>query len=314
MTVDCSRVCGAYHYKPAPHDNEVDFCDNADCSAASCSGYGCNFKQVSATDPGWDWSGPYDVLSIMQYGSGLFARPETAWADPVTATDPRIPLRSGNGQVPTLNDLQRVCAMYYKECRGICGDGILSLNNGEQCDDGNNSNGDGCDSDCKVRAVCGNGIKEAGEQCDDGNTINGDGCNSSCRAEFCGDGILQPGLGEECDDGPAGSATCTSKCKKPCLEECNPDPRFNKCHITTSCITIEGGTSVSAGKHYCACAHGFRANGPGAADTTAQIRLPWIGQEGRVFVRPGEQCNVLCDQWTLGRDGCKEVLERGVCY
>jgi cysteine-rich repeat protein len=30
---------------------------------------------------------------------------------------------------------------------------------------------------------CGNGAREAGEQCDDGNTINLDGCSSSCRFE-----------------------------------------------------------------------------------------------------------------------------------
>jgi cysteine-rich repeat protein len=32
-------------------------------------------------------------------------------------------------------------------------------------------------------AVCGNGIIEAGEQCDDGNTVNGDGCSSTCQNE-----------------------------------------------------------------------------------------------------------------------------------
>jgi TonB family protein len=31
--------------------------------------------------------------------------------------------------------------------------------------------------------VCGNGIKEAGEQCDDGNTRDGDGCSSKCVKE-----------------------------------------------------------------------------------------------------------------------------------
>jgi cysteine-rich repeat protein len=31
--------------------------------------------------------------------------------------------------------------------------------------------------------VCGNGIKETGEQCDDSNTANGDGCNSDCVFE-----------------------------------------------------------------------------------------------------------------------------------
>jgi cysteine-rich repeat protein len=34
--------------------------------------------------------------------------------------------------------------------------------------------------------VCGNGTTEAGEQCDDGNTANGDGCSSTCQTESTG--------------------------------------------------------------------------------------------------------------------------------
>ena len=38
--------------------------------------------------------------------------------------------------------------------------------------------------------ACGNGILEAGEECDDGNLINGDGCSSLCFTEECGDGNI----------------------------------------------------------------------------------------------------------------------------
>ncbi|HEX7838577.1 MAG TPA: CHAT domain-containing protein, partial [Kofleriaceae bacterium] len=38
-------------------------------------------------------------------------------------------------------------------------------------------------ADVRPTAVCGNGTVEAGEQCDDGNTVDGDGCSSLCRAE-----------------------------------------------------------------------------------------------------------------------------------
>jgi len=31
--------------------------------------------------------------------------------------------------------------------------------------------------------VCGNGVQESGEQCDDGNTVDGDGCGSTCTVE-----------------------------------------------------------------------------------------------------------------------------------
>jgi uncharacterized repeat protein (TIGR01451 family) len=50
---------------------------------------------------------------------------------------------------------------------------------------------------------CGNGIVNTGEQCDDGNNIDGDGCSASCTLEgagFCGDGVIQ--APEECDNGP----------------------------------------------------------------------------------------------------------------
>jgi len=40
-------------------------------------------------------------------------------------------------------------------------------------------------------SVCGNGLVEFSEECDDGNTTNGDHCNSTCKWEYCGDGILQ---------------------------------------------------------------------------------------------------------------------------
>src|SRR5205085_2061200 len=63
-------------------------------------------------------------------------------------------------------------------------------------------------------AVCGNGVVEIGEQCDDGNTADCDGCSAGCRVERCGDGVVQ--CGEQCDDGPnngtpgdACTATCT---------------------------------------------------------------------------------------------------------
>jgi len=35
-----------------------------------------------------------------------------------------------------------------------------------------------------ISYVCGNGILEPGEQCDDGNRVNGDGCSSSCQKEI----------------------------------------------------------------------------------------------------------------------------------
>ena len=85
----------------------------------------------------------------------------------------------------------------------MCGNGILET--GEVCDDGNQVDGDGCETDCTETpaAICGNGILETGEVCDDGNQADGDGCEADCTstpsAPVCGDGIVE--AGEACDDG-----------------------------------------------------------------------------------------------------------------
>ena len=49
--------------------------------------------------------------------------------------------------------------------------------------------------------VCGNRMVEHGEECDDGNTKDNDGCDSACKYEYCGDGVVQAALSEQCDDG-----------------------------------------------------------------------------------------------------------------
>lgn len=89
------------------------------------------------------------------------------------------------------------------EISPICGNAYLQLENGEECDDGNTVDGDGCDSACVVEEFflctnvemelsicdrdyqCGNGIQEVEnvEECDDGNMDAGDGCSEVCRIE-----------------------------------------------------------------------------------------------------------------------------------
>jgi len=97
------------------------------------------------------------------------------------------------------------------DCGGgpICGDGVLD--SGEECDDGNTVDGDGCSANCTIE-YCGDGVLNPGEECDDGNKVDGDGCSANCTLEYCGDGVLNPG--EECDDGntvegDGCSANCT---------------------------------------------------------------------------------------------------------
>lgn len=89
----------------------------------------------------------------------------------------------------------------------LCGDGNVDLDMGEECDDGNAANGDGCSAGCTIEAAptCGNGSLDLvnDEECDDGNTTPGDGCSPTCQLELvgqaCGNTAIE--AAEVCDDG-----------------------------------------------------------------------------------------------------------------
>lgn len=87
-----------------------------------------------------------------------------------------------------------------------CGDGVVD--EGEECDDGNNAPGDTCSPEC-TKTLCGNGAVDDGEECDDGNTDPTDDCTTECKVAACGDGFLHASV-EECDAAGDGcDATCT---------------------------------------------------------------------------------------------------------
>ena len=42
----------------------------------------------------------------------------------------------------------------FHELSGFCGNGVIEKElRGEECDDGNRHNGDGCDADCRIESV-----------------------------------------------------------------------------------------------------------------------------------------------------------------
>lgn len=87
-----------------------------------------------------------------------------------------------------------------------CGDGVVD--DGEECDDGNDAPGDTCSTEC-TWTLCGNGAIDDGEECDDGNTDPTDDCTTECKVAACGDGFLHASV-EECDAAGDGcDATCT---------------------------------------------------------------------------------------------------------
>jgi cysteine-rich repeat protein len=78
-------------------------------------------------------------------------------------------------------------------CTSICGDSRVAA--GEECDDGNERNWDGCQQDCT--AFCGDGIvRPPVEYCDPPTPFV---CGDQCEDIYCGN--LNIGPGEECDDG-----------------------------------------------------------------------------------------------------------------
>ena len=68
----------------------------------------------------------------------------------------------------------------------FCGDGVPQTANGEECDYGpdNDPRGEatygGCLDNCKLGPHCGDGIPQASELCDDGNDSDNDGCTTAC--------------------------------------------------------------------------------------------------------------------------------------
>ena len=98
----------------------------------------------------------------------------------------------------------------------FCGNNILDTGipgyTDEECDLGasNGAPGSTCNQDCtSYLPICGDGIiNQPGEQCDDGNTDNTDGCLNTCQLPTCGDGFIWTGH-ELCDDNGLNGQVCT---------------------------------------------------------------------------------------------------------
>jgi fibro-slime domain-containing protein len=126
----------------------------------------------------------------------------------------------GEANHPTNPPPYGICGPDCKTRGPFCGDGARQQPQ-EECDDGLNLStydfdGTGCAPGCIRPAHCGDGQIDAPyEECDKGAGNDGSygGCTSTCRlAARCGDGIVQREFGEQCDDGPRGSASCSPSC------------------------------------------------------------------------------------------------------
>ncbi len=170
----------------------------------------------------------------------------------------------------------------------VCGDGVV--NGGEQCDDGNLTNGDGCSITCTVQAgfscvgspsvcntICGDGLVAGAESCDDGNLTNGDGCSNTCNVQvgftcigqpsvcsptaICGDGLVVGA--ETCDD-----ANLTNG--DGCNNACNVEVGFTCIGQPSVCSVICGDNLVGPGEQ---CDDGNTTNGDGC-NNVCQFEIP----------------------------------------
>lgn len=154
---------------------------------------------------------------------------------------------------------QKSSEIKYDSDEPKCGNGVKEGT--EQCDDGNNDEGDGCSEKCQSE-ICGNSIKNKNEECDDGNNINSDLCSNQCKEAKCGDGVVQPSKNEEeCDDGNIAKGDgCSDNCKleqtcgngiKEGIEQCD-DGNTNKSDgCSDKCQTEICGNGIKDEKEEC---------------------------------------------------------------
>ncbi|PVI00150.1 zincin [Periconia macrospinosa] len=148
---EIGHTLGLYHEHQRPdRGTYVNFV----CNASPCSPIvTANLAALSGT--GLNWAGSYDLNSLMHYGDGCIP----AGSAPPTPNEcfsivPRGGVVfNGPAQYPSKLDTQRVCELYYEDCHSICGDGILTPGV-EDCDDGNNVEGDSCPANCKGGPKC----------------------------------------------------------------------------------------------------------------------------------------------------------------
>ncbi len=212
----------------------------------------------------------------------------------------------------------------------VCGNGMPET--GEECDDGNVNNGDGCSSNCTVDSgfncngnpstcttiipepVCGNSEIESGEVCDDGNANNGDGCSSVCQVEsgftcsgsptstctpiyvaVCGNGKLDSS--EACDDANTADADgCSSTCTVESGFDCSGAP--STCVPTPPPASVCPNALVETGE---SCDDGNSANNDGCSNCAVDAGYNCSGNPS-VCIKP----NVCGDSDKSGTEACDD--------
>ncbi len=187
-----------------------------------------------------------------------FSQPNFNFSQPTFGFS-SVPFILGN-EIVTMNQTSSAITL------AICGN--KTQEDGEECDDGNLRDFDGCSADCLLeRGFCGDGVIEKllGEQCE-ATLMNSDltyTCNAQCRfqSSLCGNGSVDGG--EECDEGEKNSNLPGGRCRKDCS--------FGRC----------GDFVVDAPTE--ACDDGNKANGDGCNSNCQPERAAGNGLTAQVF-------------------------------
>ncbi len=259
--------------------------------------------------PGFDGSGPtglVDVGGVLFFAADDGTSGTELWAsDGTTAGTIRVGdihpgglgsapehLTNANGTLFFSANDGRVGIEPWLQVAG-CGDAALSI--GEVCDDGNTTDGDGCDSNC-LPTGCGNGVVTGGEQCDDGNTLSGDCCSATCDFDTLGTSCGSDGAScttatcdgaGSCDHAPAPSGTFCRAAASPCDAEDTCDGLNPYCPADEA---LPDGTACDTGDPEC--------DNSVCGDGVCQA----------VFEPAGTACSP--DQWVCTMDECDG---QGVC-
>jgi len=201
VDADCSGM-------PVPFRTCCDGLCRADCDCASHSD--CPAGQICCTEGG----------DASCQTAAACSPPQCLTVADCPQTAPICDLAACNYKIPSCD--ANLCGWITigvcPQC-SYCGDGRMDSMSGEQCDDGNTVNTDGCTATCTL-PYCGDAIlqllgydQQVGggddEECDDGNFQDGDGCAVGCvNEDLCGSG------NEECNDGNAvDTDTCDNSCR-----------------------------------------------------------------------------------------------------
>lgn len=155
-----------------------------------------------------------------------------------------------------------------------------------------------------VLTPCGNEILDLGETCDDGNNVDGDGCDSSCQDEVsgqvCGNDILE--RSEQCDGSLLNGATCISAGYDGGSLSCMPaggGPMGSGCTFNTGGCTECGDGIVNGVED---CDDNNNVDGDGCENDCTFT--PGVCGDG--ILGAGETCD---DGNTVSGDGCSNICE-----